>query len=656
MRKNYDNNRTLTGHDNEALYFRDDSSSCGSSRENIRLGPFIDFGNELEKEFPRVSSQVPLSPRGDEDDRSYQYSEAEVERGTWTGKFDFLLSLLGYSVGLGNVWRFPYLCYSNGGGAFLIPFICMMLLAGLPLMFMELSFGQYASLGPIAIFDRFCPLFTGLGYGMVIVSGTVMLYYNMIIAWTIFYMFASWNSQLPWEHCKPEWSTPADMDISIVAVLILLFLQKTLCDNFRNSSVDNALPSADIIIYTSGGPVPEYLLNSPYKIVALPNRSFARRADDPRTTEKLSNKEAQNSTIVEDIARDISIRYRPQTSNRQLSKQRKQKNRNRFGGSNPERYNQRLVSSDDVRSQQKGQATSSTQEKNIANPDQSEASVYNIDFNKLTKAPFYVKPNRNVKNSDPSQKPVYVNDANKLTTSSSNLYRERNVLNSDQSQGPVYINDGNKLTTAPSNLYPDKNVVYADVSNGPVYNNDGNKLTTATSSLFPDKNVVYADVSNGPVYINDVTKLTTIPSFLLPNENFPTPLAYSPLSTTYSTNPSFLASKIPTPSTKLNKFPRPAVKEYETASYNKPYSFGYDVFDGYGTKQYRQESATGDGVVRGNYGYKDYQGIYRQVEYTADENGFHAVLKSNEPGLANVDSADVSASVEPPPLWPPSEN
>ncbi|XP_013397286.1 sodium-dependent proline transporter [Lingula anatina] len=133
--------------------------------------------------------------------------EDDDNRGNWTGRFDFLLSLLGYSVGLGNVWRFPYLVYSNGGGAFVLPFIIMLLLVGFPLMFMELAFGQYASLGPIAIFERFCPLFHGLGVGMVIVSAIVSLYYNMIIAWTIFYMVASCTDYLPWETCDPKWSS-----------------------------------------------------------------------------------------------------------------------------------------------------------------------------------------------------------------------------------------------------------------------------------------------------------------------------------------------------------------------------------------------------------------------------------------------------------------
>lgn len=95
--------------------------------------------------------------------------------------------------------------FSNYTGAFLIPFSIMLCIAGLPLMFMELSFGQYAALGPVAIYQRFCPLLCGLGTGMIIVSAIVMLYYNLIIAWTIFYMFASFRTELPWQNCEEEW-------------------------------------------------------------------------------------------------------------------------------------------------------------------------------------------------------------------------------------------------------------------------------------------------------------------------------------------------------------------------------------------------------------------------------------------------------------------
>lgn len=83
----------------------------------------------------------------------------------------------------------------------------MMLVVGFPLMFMELAFGQYASLSPVVIYRRFSPFFTGLGYGMIIVSGIVMLYYNMIIAWTLFYMYASLKPELPWSRCDPTWSS-----------------------------------------------------------------------------------------------------------------------------------------------------------------------------------------------------------------------------------------------------------------------------------------------------------------------------------------------------------------------------------------------------------------------------------------------------------------
>ncbi|XP_043243346.1 sodium- and chloride-dependent glycine transporter 1-like [Amphibalanus amphitrite] len=129
------------------------------------------------------------------------------ERGEWGSQCDFMLSCIGYAVGLGNVWRFPYLCYKNGGGAFLIPYVLMLLLAGLPLFCLELTIGQYASLGPNKLFQKLAPLFSGLGYGMLVISFLVVCYYNLIIAWTIFYTAASFTSQLGWSTCSSEYNT-----------------------------------------------------------------------------------------------------------------------------------------------------------------------------------------------------------------------------------------------------------------------------------------------------------------------------------------------------------------------------------------------------------------------------------------------------------------
>lgn len=128
------------------------------------------------------------------------------DRGKWGGQLEFILTCVGYAVGLGNVWRFPYLCYRNGGGAFLIPYVLMLALVGLPIFFMELSFGQFASLGPIAIWKA-SPVLKGLGITMILVDLFVALYYNVIIAWCIYYVFASMTFDLPWKSCNNSWNT-----------------------------------------------------------------------------------------------------------------------------------------------------------------------------------------------------------------------------------------------------------------------------------------------------------------------------------------------------------------------------------------------------------------------------------------------------------------
>uniref|UniRef100_A0A8D2L1U7 Transporter n=1 Tax=Varanus komodoensis TaxID=61221 RepID=A0A8D2L1U7_VARKO len=131
--------------------------------------------------------------------------DENTERGNWSSKTDYLLSMVGYAVGLGNVWRFPYLTYQNGGGAFLIPYAIMLALAGLPLFFLECSLGQFASLGPVSVW-RILPLLQGVGITMVIISTFVTIYYNVIIGYSLYYLFASFQSVLPWSWCDPAWA------------------------------------------------------------------------------------------------------------------------------------------------------------------------------------------------------------------------------------------------------------------------------------------------------------------------------------------------------------------------------------------------------------------------------------------------------------------
>ncbi|XP_052814303.1 sodium- and chloride-dependent glycine transporter 1-like [Mya arenaria] len=128
------------------------------------------------------------------------------ERAKWGSHLEFILTLVGFAVGLGNVWRFPYLCFRNGGGAFLIPYVICLVLMGIPLFYLELSFGQFASLGPVKVWSV-NPALKGLGYSMVIVSSLISFYYNVIIAVCLFFLFASMRSKLPWTSCDPEWST-----------------------------------------------------------------------------------------------------------------------------------------------------------------------------------------------------------------------------------------------------------------------------------------------------------------------------------------------------------------------------------------------------------------------------------------------------------------
>uniref|UniRef100_A0A914LTW0 Transporter n=1 Tax=Meloidogyne incognita TaxID=6306 RepID=A0A914LTW0_MELIC len=127
-------------------------------------------------------------------------------RGNWSLKLDYLFSIFGYTFALGNLWRFPYHFGINGGIAYLIPYTILFFVGALPILFMEVSLGQFVSLGPASVW-KLAPLFKGIGISMLFVSTLIAIYYNLITAWALYYMINSLKFSLPWTTCGNEWNS-----------------------------------------------------------------------------------------------------------------------------------------------------------------------------------------------------------------------------------------------------------------------------------------------------------------------------------------------------------------------------------------------------------------------------------------------------------------
>uniref|UniRef100_A0A8D0A4D9 Solute carrier family 6 member 18 n=1 Tax=Sander lucioperca TaxID=283035 RepID=A0A8D0A4D9_SANLU len=121
----------------------------------------------------------------------------------WDNKVQYLLKCIGYAVGVGNVWRFPYLCQIYGGEycAFLIPYLIALVFEGLPLLYLELAIGQRLRMGSIGVWNSISPLLGGVGIASMLVSFLVGIFYNTILAWVLWYLFHSFQNPLPWSQC-----------------------------------------------------------------------------------------------------------------------------------------------------------------------------------------------------------------------------------------------------------------------------------------------------------------------------------------------------------------------------------------------------------------------------------------------------------------------
>uniref|UniRef100_A0A8B9Q8G3 Transporter n=1 Tax=Apteryx owenii TaxID=8824 RepID=A0A8B9Q8G3_APTOW len=157
--------------------------------------------------------------------------EEMEERGQWSNKVEFVLSVAGEIIGLGNVWRFPYLCYKNGGGAFLIPYLIFLFTCGIPVFFLETALGQYTSQGGVTAWRKICPIFEGIGYASQVIEFYLNIYYIIILCWALFYLFSSFAAVLPWANCSNPWNSGTPSCGPLLGNLCVDFLNSSSLDN-----------------------------------------------------------------------------------------------------------------------------------------------------------------------------------------------------------------------------------------------------------------------------------------------------------------------------------------------------------------------------------------------------------------------------------------
>nr|XP_012603736.1 sodium- and chloride-dependent GABA transporter 2 isoform X2 [Microcebus murinus] len=201
-----------------------EKSLCFSTWRTVTVVPVLQLGSEDEMGWCTVpgtlevlenrgmDSRVPGAASNGETKPACPVAEkaeedGSLERGHWNNKMEFVLSVAGEIIGLGNVWRFPYLCYKNGGGAFFIPYLIFLFTCGIPVFLLETALGQYTSQGGVTAWRKICPIFEGIGYASQMIVVLLNFYYIIVLAWALFYLFSSFTSDLPWGSCRHEWNT-----------------------------------------------------------------------------------------------------------------------------------------------------------------------------------------------------------------------------------------------------------------------------------------------------------------------------------------------------------------------------------------------------------------------------------------------------------------
>jgi len=119
-----------------------------------------------------------------------------TDRPRWMNRFSFLASAVGAAIGLGNVWRFPYLTFKHGGMTFILTYLYALFIVGIPMLILELTLGQKMQKGSAGSMRGIVPRLAGIGYVASFSGFVTALTYNILLGMSIIYLVQSGSE--PW--------------------------------------------------------------------------------------------------------------------------------------------------------------------------------------------------------------------------------------------------------------------------------------------------------------------------------------------------------------------------------------------------------------------------------------------------------------------------
>lgn len=196
------------GFEEAATYYR--SFSCGEDVRNFA----VQVSRRLSRSVPDLRQQ-PLHMRMDDDyydsssddDHVPEAPKTKAKEGRWFHYLDLVAGCAREAVGLANIWRFPYFCFINGGGPFMLAYLTLLVLCGMPMICIEMAAGRVTQLGPISAIAKLCPLMKGVGLAGVATSFVMTSLYSVLFSWAIYYFFNSFHGDPRWAKCANSWNT-----------------------------------------------------------------------------------------------------------------------------------------------------------------------------------------------------------------------------------------------------------------------------------------------------------------------------------------------------------------------------------------------------------------------------------------------------------------